>query len=94
MIPHTHCNLTFFSRTILIATHVTQMSKEATMLISREDIKNCRRLVKKRNIFDLLGRSMAPSIHGHDFIKKAILCMLLGGVEKVLPNGTRLRGYV
>lgn len=83
-----------FSRTILIATNVTQLSKEATLFISREDVKNCRKLVKRRNIFDLLGRSMAPSIHGHAFIKKAILCMLLGGVEKVLPNGTRLRGCV
>jgi DNA replicative helicase MCM subunit Mcm2 (Cdc46/Mcm family) len=23
-----------------------------------------------------------------------VLCMLLGGVEKILPNGTRLRGWV
>ena len=41
----------------------------------------------------MLAKSLAPSIHGHDYIKKAVLCMLVGGVEKILDNGTRLRGY-
>ena len=47
-----------------------------------------------QSVFEALSRSLAPSIHGHSYIKKAVLCMLLGGNEKVLPNGTRLRGYV
>lgn len=69
------------------------MSKEASAAISREDVTKCKQLAKSsRNIFDLLAKSLAPSIHGHEYIKRAILCLLLGGVEKVLQNGTRLRG--
>ena len=47
-----------------------------------------------QDVFEVLARSLAPSIHGHDYIKRAILCLLLGGSEKILENGTRLRGQV
>lgn len=82
-------------RTIVIANNLTLLSKEANPTISREDITRCKNLAKNnKNIFNVLAKSLAPSIHGHDYIKRAILCLLLGGVEKILPNGTRLRGDI
>uniref|UniRef100_A0A8B9K640 DNA replication licensing factor MCM3 n=1 Tax=Astyanax mexicanus TaxID=7994 RepID=A0A8B9K640_ASTMX len=83
-------------RTIMIACQVKQMSKEVTPYFSADDVAKIRNFSKSRtkNVFDQLARSLAPSIHGHEYIKKAILCLLLGGVEKVLENGSRIRGDI
>ncbi|EFN65910.1 Zygotic DNA replication licensing factor mcm3 [Camponotus floridanus] len=84
-------------KTVLIANNVMQLSKEANLAISHDDVAMCKKMAKNnpcKNIFELLAKSLAPSIHGHEYIKKAILCLLLGGVEKILPNGTRLRGDI
>ncbi|XP_035000577.1 DNA replication licensing factor MCM3 [Hippoglossus stenolepis] len=83
-------------RTIMIACHVKQMSKEMTPSFSADDVAKIRNFSQSRSIdvFDQLSRSLAPSIHGHEYIKKAILCLLLGGVEKVLENGSRIRGDI
>lgn len=37
---------------------------------------------------------MAPQIYGHEFIKKAIACLVFGGSPKKLPDGTKLRGDI
>ncbi|KAF3849534.1 hypothetical protein F7725_019253 [Dissostichus mawsoni] len=83
-------------RTIMIACHVKQMSKEVSPNFSAGDVAKIRNFSRagKMDVFDQLSRSLAPSIHGHEYIKKAILCMLLGGVEKVLENGSRIRGDI
>jgi DNA replication licensing factor MCM3 len=78
----------------LLANQITMMSKDANLTITVDDVKECKKFSKTHNPFDVLARSLAPTIFGHEFIKKAVLCLLLGGVEKILPNGTRLRGDI
>ena len=83
-------------RTVLLATNVITLSKEVAPLFSARDVAKIKRFSRSKQYdpFEMLAHSLAPSIHGHDYIKKAVLCMLLGGVEKILENGTRLRGCV
>uniref|UniRef100_A0A1A9UNX1 DNA replication licensing factor MCM3 n=1 Tax=Glossina austeni TaxID=7395 RepID=A0A1A9UNX1_GLOAU len=81
-------------RTVLIANNISLLSKDSNLDISREDIVLCKKLAKNADIFELLSKSLAPSIHGNAHVKRAILCLLLGGVEKILTNGTRLRGDI
>ena len=57
-------------------------------------MKNIRKLSKDKDVFGILGESIAPSIEGYLNVKKSILLLLLGGAEKVLNNGTHLRGDV
>lgn len=55
-----------------------------------------RQLSRRPDVYNILYRSIAPSISGsytHD-IKKAILCLLFGGSRKRLPDGMRLRGDI
>ncbi len=86
-------------RTLILANNVILLSSKsgggiAQATITDTDIRNINKISKKKNVFELLSQSLAPSIYGHDHIKKAILLMLLGGMEKNLDNGTHLRGDI
>ncbi|KAI0442522.1 MCM2/3/5 family-domain-containing protein [Xylaria telfairii] len=86
-------------KTVILANNIVLLSSKAsggvaTATITDTDIRNINKIAKKRNLFALLSQSLAPSIYGHDYIKKAILLMLLGGMEKNLENGTHLRGDI
>lgn len=81
-------------RSILIANNIILLSKESVPKFERLDVKNIGDLSKRPDIVDILARSLAPSIYGHEEVKKAVLCLLLGGSEKVLANGSRLRGDI
>ncbi|KIH55227.1 MCM2/3/5 family protein [Ancylostoma duodenale] len=81
-------------RSIVISNNIQLLSKESTLDFDPEDVRNIRKLSRKKDVFELIARSLAPSICGHDEVKKAILCLLLGGCEKILDNGSRLRGDI
>ncbi|KIX05215.1 uncharacterized protein Z518_06087 [Rhinocladiella mackenziei CBS 650.93] len=86
-------------RTLILANNVVLLSSKsgggiAQATITDQDVRNINKMAKKKDVFKLLSQSLAPSIFGHEYIKKAILLMLLGGMEKNLPNGTHLRGDI
>ncbi|CAD6890196.1 unnamed protein product [Tilletia laevis] len=86
-------------RTLMIGNNLNLLSAKsgggiAQMHITDTDVRNINKISKKSHVFQLLSQSLAPSIYGHDYIKKAILLLLLGGQEKNLPNGTHIRGDI
>ncbi|CAN7043583.1 unnamed protein product [Brassica rapa subsp. trilocularis] len=82
-------------RTILIANNISLLNKEANAPIyTPRDLQEIKKIAARDDAFDLLSRSLAPSIYGHAWIKKAVILLMLGGMEKSLKNGTHLRGDI
>lgn len=82
-------------RTAVIGNCLQTLGKDvAAVDMTDKDISNIRKVGASGEAFDKIARSLAPSIYGHSYIKKALLLLLLGGLEKNLPNGTHLRGDI
>lgn len=78
----------------MIANNVKLLNKDNAPAFFDNDISMIRKFGRSKDPFTKLANSMAPSIHGHEYTKKALLCLLLGGTEKILKNGSRLRGDI
>jgi DNA replication licensing factor MCM7 len=50
-------------------------------------------LSREQNLYDKLAYSLAPEIYGHSDIKKALLLLLVGGVDRS-PHGMKIRGNI
>eukprot|EP01039_Chlorochromonas_danica_P000197 gene197-207_t len=82
-------------RTVLICNNVSVIGKEVgAVRLTGNDVKNIRDISAREDVLDVMARSLCPSIFGHDYIKKALILQLLGGCERVLENGTHLRGDI
>ncbi|KAG7450152.1 ATP dependent DNA helicase [Guyanagaster necrorhizus] len=86
-------------KSLILANNINLLSSKigggiAQTPLTDTDIRQINQLAKKSDIFRELSESLAPSICGHEYIKRAILLLLLGGAEKNLPNGTHIRGDI
>lgn len=57
--------------------------------LTEDEIKQ----VAEDDFYDKLASSIAPEIYGHEDVKKALLLLLVGGVDKS-PRGMKIRGTV
>ncbi|XP_015687244.1 DNA replication licensing factor MCM5 [Protobothrops mucrosquamatus] len=62
--------------------------------VTPQEEEEFRHLASMPNIYDMVAKSIAPSIYGSNDIKKAIACMLFGGSRKRLPDGLTRRGDI
>lgn len=61
---------------------------------SEEEKTRILKMKAEPNLYTRMARSIAPSVFGHDEVKRGILLMLFGGVNKQTPEGTKLRGDI
>ncbi|MFB6144267.1 MAG: minichromosome maintenance protein MCM [Candidatus Nanohaloarchaea archaeon] len=60
--------------------------------LTEEEIEEVKKLSEDPDIFAKITNSIAPSIYGHQQIKKAIALQLFGGVQKTREDGVESRG--
>lgn len=86
-------------KTFVVANHITLAGGSGGDVqhadaVHERDVGNIIEYGRKKDVFARMARSIAPSICGHDYIKKALLLLLIGGKEQNLENGTHLRGDI
>eukprot|EP00972_Heterocapsa_arctica_P015092 2221756-Heterocapsa_arctica.AAC.1 len=78
----------------LVATSIQPITQLLEAPFVSADVRNIKEVAAREDAFDLLARSFAPSICGHERVKAGLLLQMIGGTEKNLPNGTHLRGDI
>ncbi|CAL5871453.1 uncharacterized protein PFLUO_LOCUS5704 [Penicillium psychrofluorescens] len=82
-----------YLRAVGLNTDMDQTAK-GNSIFSEEEEQEFLELSRRPDLYDALARSIAPSIYGNPDIKKAIVCLLMGGSKKILPDGMKLRGDI
>jgi len=81
--------------TVIIANHVVvKDSKQVVQSLTDEDIATIQKLSKDPRIVERVVASMAPSIYGHDYIKRALALALFGGESKNPGEKHKVRGDI
>lgn len=84
------------AETYIEAHYITQMNKteDDEMDSGAMSMEEATELVRGKTAFlDYLSGSIAPEIFGHSDLKKALLLLLVGGVD-VAPDGMKVRGNI
>ncbi|KAH0498160.1 hypothetical protein TgHK011_005430 [Trichoderma gracile] len=82
-----------YLRAVGIQTDIDQAAK-GNATFTEEEEQEFLELSRRPDLYNIMADCIAPSIYGNRDIKKAILCLLLGGSKKILPDGMRLRGDI
>lgn len=88
---------TGIGRGYLVANYVAIKNKLSTKLsndITDEDRAKFKQLSQRDDCLNILTRSMAPSICGHEIVKRGLLLALAGGAESDENSDHKIRGDI
>eukprot|EP00347_Sterkiella_histriomuscorum_P014795 403359496 len=80
--------------TIIEANYVRRFGDEQVIEITDEDKDDIKTLAKSPNIGQKIINSIAPSIYGHNYVKKALALAMFGGEPKDISGKHRIRGDI
>jgi DNA replicative helicase MCM subunit Mcm2 (Cdc46/Mcm family) len=62
--------------------------------LTNAEYDELRAMIDSDHIYSRLVASIAPTVYGHEIVKKGLLLQLMGGVHKETPEGMHLRGDI
>jgi DNA replication licensing factor MCM6 len=62
--------------------------------LTEPEFEELSRMIQSDHIYARLVESIAPTVYGHEIVKKGLLLQLMGGVHKQTPEGMHLRGDI
>jgi DNA replication licensing factor MCM2 len=80
--------------TIIEANYIRRFGDEDIIELTEEDKQHIRDLSRQPNIGRKIINSIAPSIYGHQFVKKALALSMFGGEAKDINGKHRIRGDI
>lgn|SRR6218665_15627 len=75
-----------YIRVIGLQVNTIGPGRSSSAPLASQDEEEFRHLAATPNIYEIIARSIAPSIFGSLDIKKAIACLLMGGSRKKLVD--------
>eukprot|EP00058_Branchiostoma_floridae_P007781 XP_002593269.1 hypothetical protein BRAFLDRAFT_123634 [Branchiostoma floridae] len=82
------------SETFLEAHKMTKMNKTEDDELGAEELSEDEiKQIAEDDFYEKLASSIAPEIYGHEDVKKALLLLLVGGVDRA-PKGMKIRGNI
>lgn len=81
-------------KTSIEANNIRRFGDEDVIELTDEDKKKIRETSRKSNIANKIINSIAPSIYGHNFIKKGLALAMFGGEAKDVGGKHKIRGDI
>ncbi|KAK5773145.1 hypothetical protein PVK06_049450 [Gossypium arboreum] len=71
-----------------------EASSRGPATFTQEEVEEFKKFASNQDTYEAICSKVAPSIFGHEDVKKAVACLLFGGARKNLPDGVKLRGDI